>query len=1033
MAGGSENFTHLRVHSSYTLLGATASVECLVQRGVADGFRHLALTDANALYGAVAFSRACDHAGIRPILGMTVGVVDPRGRMGTAPGRLVLLASGGDGYRSLCRLSSAIQGSAQREARITQGVTLEELQGHKEGLICLSGGRTGWIERHLRTDDHRAAYRFAGRLAGIFDRNFYLSLELHRPEDEAVAQEIVGIADRLGLPYLAVQPIYYIYPDEAPKLRLLAAIEGNCRVDQVPQEALPTLGDPCIELHWLSLEEVRRRFRNFPAAVETVEQVAERCGPALPERQLVWPSLGLPSGASPQDRLNRLAHEGLGAKYGLHPKEEIRKRLERELEAIESRGYAPFFLIVADIVRFARQAQLPVSTRGSVANSLVAYCAGITTVDPIEHDLIFERFLNPARRDLPDIDLDFCSRRRDEVLGYVRRTYGADKVALVGSMSTLRPRSALRETAKAYGLEEAEINRLVGMVPRMHRRRVMVEQILDKLDRPEWEEIVRMAFSIVDQPDHLSLHPGGVIITPQPLTEMLPVQWSPKGFLATQYDFRDLELLGIPKLDLLGIRALTVLADAAELVRRDHDPDFRIEEIPFQDPQTEDLLAAGETIGVFQCESLGAIRTLRGLRARTIRDLAIANAFFRPGPLMGGMAESFIRRYRGEEPVSYLHPALEPILGITRGVLIFQEQVLRIAREIAGLSWEQADQLRRGISKSRSLDMGEVERLFIEGSQRLPPEGRGFSREQAKRLWEQVIAFSGFGFNQGHATAYADVSYRSAYIKAHWPAAFLCARLADQGGYHHPAIYMAEALRLGMRVLPPHVNRSEAKFTLAWQGEGEGKAACLWMGLDQVRDLRQASIAAIIEEKGREPFQDLHDLLGRVKLQNKEVMHLIQCGALDGLGESRSALLAEAGCVVRAGGGQMTFPFAVSEAQADSRATILAWEQHILGLPVSVNPLELVQPLPEHVRLRHLPDHPNQAVSTVGFRLPGWTGGEGFFLGDGDTFILARLEKRRPMPSVWQPLLLHGFWQADERSGQGFGVEGLQSLSLNTS
>jgi DNA polymerase-3 subunit alpha len=830
------------------------------------------------------------------------------------------------------------------------------------------------------------------------------------------------------VPYLVVQPIYYLDPDEAPKLRLLAAIERNCRLDQVPQDALPTLGDPSVQLHWLSSEEVARRFGDFSAAMETVGRVASRCAPALPERRIVWPSFAVPERKSPQDTLREVASGGLRARYGQRPERKIQERLERELRMIASRGYAPFFLIVADIVRFAREANLPVSTRGSVANSLVAYCSGITTVDPVEHDLIFERFLNPARQDLPDIDLDFCSRRRDEVLEYVRKTYGADRMALVGSMNTLRPRSAVRETAKAYGLEEGEIDRLSAVVPRGYRHNVRLEHILDKLDRPEWAEIVRMAFSIVGQPDHLSLHPGGVIITPQPLTEMLPVQWSQKGFLVTQYDFRDLEELGLPKLDLLGIRALTVMADAAELVCRDYAPDFRVEDIPFEDKPTQDLLASGETIGVFQCESLGAMRTLRGLRARTIRDLAIANAFFRPGPLMGGMAESFIRRYRGEEPVAYLHLALEPILGITRGVLIFQEQVLRIGREIAGLSWEQADQLRRGISKSRSLDMGDVERLFIEGCQRLPPDGHGLTREQAKRLWEQVIAFSGFGFNQGHATAYADVSYRSAYMKAHWPAAFLCARLADRGGYHHPAIYMAEAVRLGIRVLPPHVNRSGAEFTLTWEGQGEEKRACLWMGLDQVRDLRKAAIRAIIDERHKRSFFDLHDLLGRVKLQTKEVMHLVQCGALDELGESRSTLLTEAGCVVRADGGQMTFPFAVSEVQGDARAQILAWEQYILGQPVSVNPLELLETLPEHIPLRLLVEETDQAVSVVGFRLPGWTGGEDFFLGDGDTFVVTHLGRGRPQPPVWKPHHLLGQWKGDGMGNFRFQVDHLESI-----
>jgi DNA polymerase III alpha subunit len=386
-----------------------------------------------------------------------------------------------------------------------------------------------------------------------------------------------------------------------------------------------------------------------------------------------------------------------------------------------------------------------------VANSLVAYCAGITVVDPLAHRLPFERFLNPARTDLPDIDLDFCSRRRDEVLEYVRQVYGSDKVALVATVSTLRPRSAVRETAKAYGLSEPEVNRLARQVPRGFRGPVSLEDVLSRVEDVHFQEVVQRAYAILGQPHHLSLHPGGVVITPGPLTDIVPLQWSPKGFQITQFDHLDVEAIGLPKLDLLGIRALTVLADTVELVREHHHPNFRLEQIPYDDEATGDLLAGGESIGVFQCESFGALRTLRRIRARKIEDLAVANAFFRPGPMMGGVAQSFYRRFRGEEPVSYLHPSLKPILGVTRGIIIFQEQILSIAREIAGFSWEQADRVRRGISKLDPADMQQVEAEFIQGCMRDPPDGHGFTKAEAERLWNQISAFSGFGSGTCHS------------------------------------------------------------------------------------------------------------------------------------------------------------------------------------------------------------------------------------------------------------------------------------------
>jgi DNA-directed DNA polymerase III PolC len=1008
------DFTHLHVHSHFTLLGGTASIDDLVARAVSHGFKRLALTDTNALYGAVAFTKACRRAGIQPLIGMTISIAG-EGSAGTSPaGSLVLLAYGPEGYRSLCRLSSKLQSLPDREDQLRKGFSWEDLEDHSEGLICLTGGRRGWADRLLRSGDRKMAYRHCGRLAELFRENFYLSLEIHGREDREIIAGLVGIGEGLGVSPVAVQPVYVLDPEDKAKLRLLAAIDHNCELDQVPQTALPAGGDAQINLHWLAPGEVLSRFRDYPEALDNVARLVARFGPAMPEGAPIWPALDLPDGQTSDEALRQRAFQGLSERFGPEPPPQVRQRLERELRAITGHGYAPLFLIVADIVRFAHQAKVPVSTRGSVANSLVAYCAGITTVDPIEHDLLFERFLNPARKDLPDIDLDFCSRRRDEILAYVREKYGEDKVALVATISTLRPRSALRETAKAYGLEEQAIHRLAGAVPRRHRRPALLEEVLEKVTGGRSREIVRQAFSILGQPHHLSLHPGGVVITPGALTDVVPVQWSPKGFLITQYDHQDVEAIGLPKLDLLGIRALTVLADAADLVREHHDPDFQIEGIRYGDVAASDLLARGETIGVFQCESSGSRRTLRQLRARSIRDLAIANAFFRPGPIMGGMAESFVRRFRGQEEVSYLHPSLEPILGPTRGVIIFQEQILRIGREIAGLSWAQADRLRRGISKLRGEEMAKVENQFLQGCQVPSPWGHGLTEAEAQRLWEQVSAFSGFGFNQGHATAYADVSYRSAYMKAHWPAAFLCARLADRGGYHHPAVYMAEAVRLGIRLRPPHIHHSKAKFTLTWQGETGLSAACLWMGLDQVRDLRQSTLQRVIEERVLDPFRGVRDFAARVGPQAKELEHLIKCGGLDGMGKSRAEMLAEAQQIIRAGGGrQMAFDFATPPVSHESPAQAMSWEMHILGYPMSVHPLSLVEELPDHVSLRDLAHREGEQVSTVGVRLPGWTGGKGFFFGDGDTYIVVQLERGGGRPAEWKPHVLQGSWRGD--------------------
>jgi DNA-directed DNA polymerase III PolC len=720
-------FTHLETHSYYTLLGSTIPITELVARAAAEGMTQLALADTNALYGVLAFNQACQTAGLQAIIGMTVTVAGEEISEDKAAGRLVLLATGPAGYRSLCRLSSLIQTSPEREQLAARGLVWAALAENREGLICLSGGRRGWIERLLRTGNVQAARDYAHRLAEVYGENAYLSLELHQADDEAVAWRMVAIGQEVGLSCVAVQPVYCLTPQDKAKLRLLAAIDHNCRLDELPS------ADPTIERHWLSPTEMADRFARFPEAVSTVGEIAARCGPALPDGRPIWPDLNLLANQTPDERLADLAQAGLAIRYSPEAPPEVRQRLQRELATITRHGYAPLFLIVADIVAFARRESVPVSTRGSVANSLVAYCAGITGVDPIAHNLLFERFLNPARSDPPDIDLDFCSRRRNKVLEYVRRTYGEEQVALVATISTMRPKSAVRETAKAYGLDEAQIKRLVALLPRdwhpdpRRRERRSVEEIVARVSDLREKEIIRRAYSILGQPHHLSVHPGGLIITPGPLTDVVPVQWAPKGFLITQFDHQDVEALGLPKLDLLGISALTVIADAADLIRRRHDRNFDPADISLDDPQTGELLSEGDTVGVFQCESEGARKTLRQLQVKSVRDLAVANAFFKPGPATGGMAQHFVRRYRGEEAVSFLHPTLEPILGPTKGVLLFQEQILRVATELAGLSWDQADHLRRGMSKFQPEEMTRIRESFIRGCQRPAPDGPAFS------------------------------------------------------------------------------------------------------------------------------------------------------------------------------------------------------------------------------------------------------------------------------------------------------------------
>lgn len=1039
------DFTFLHVHSHYSLLGGTASIPQLVQRAQADDYRHLALTDSNGLYGAVAFARECRTANIQPIIGMTIPVAAPLTTMNGRPhqrtAQLILLAQNPAGYRSLCQLATCLQGHPEREKQLAQGLSWDELKEHRDGLICLDDGPAGWLMRYLQAGEPQAATQYAAKLGGIFEDNGYLALH----GSASIWPEAIAVGQRFGLRPVATPPIYCLEADDVSLLRLLATIEGNGRLSDTPP--IET------SVHWHTPDEIADLYRDYPEALANVSKIAQQCGDCLPDGQTLWPDLQSFDSAqdkslisqSPNLALTEQAQAGLTEKYGRSPHATITTRLQTELSAINQQGFAPLFLLVADIVRFARDHNVPVSTRGSVANSLVAYCLGITTVDPIAHNLIFERFLNPARRNLPDIDLDFCSHRRDEVLNYVRQTYGEDRVALVAMLNTFQPKSAVRETAKAYGFDKAQMKQLARLMPGHWRSGELppLEEVLAEIEDEAAREVVTVAWELIGRPRHLSVHPGGIVITPGPLTDTLPVQWANKGFLMTQYDHADLEAIGLPKIDLLGIRALTVLADTADLIRARHDPDFRLENLPLEDERTADLLRSGQTIGVFQCESSGAQRTLRQLQVKNVPDLAIANAFFKPGPAMGGNYEHFIRRYRGEAAVTYLHPALEPILRPTQGVLLFQEQVLRVAVEIAGLSWAQADHLRRGMSKMNRREMALMRLQFVAGCQ---AADQPLTAEQAETLWEQVIAFSGYGFNQGHATAYADVSYRSAYLKAHYPAEFICARLADAGGFHHPAIYMAEARRLGLVVQPPHVNVSGVQFTLAdLTGFSKPVRSALWMGLGQVRDLRQETIRGVLAER---PFSSLRDLLARVPMQTKEITHLIQCGALDGLSaqtsevlktsevstDSRAALLAELESVTRAGNAlQLGFDFGERTAvPAETLAQRFEWEQRLLGLPVSVQPLDLVakEETADDVPLRFLHRLRNQPTTIAAYRLPGWTGDRGFFMSDGHDFVIVQM-KRAKVP-LWESLRLSGVWREDEWGNGRFEASQLTLLPHNS-
>jgi DNA-directed DNA polymerase III PolC len=994
----------LRVHSHWSLLAGVPSLAEIVAHAQQLELPALALTDVNALYGAIEFVQRCRAAQVQPILGVDFTFDTDHS--------LTLLAQNMTGYANLCRLVTRLQAHVDREAALARGLSLTDLADHTTGLIALSDG-------------HHAA-----RLIDLFtpDRLF-LAL------DGTADAERAALADQLGVQVVAAPDIRYLTADDASRFRVLTAmrtvtqLHDSVRSSTASARSSQTAGtrfeSDSSDYAFPTEDDLRQRFAAYPQALTNTQVIAERCRFEFPLGQYRFPTLDLPAGRTVRDELVAQTYAGAQQRYGAID-DRLEARLRKEIDVIDTLGYAPYFLVVADIVRYARAQSVPVSPRGSASSSVVAYCLGIHDVDPIAHDLYFERFLSRERRDPPDIDLDLCSHRRDEVIDYVYRRYGSDHVAMVCTYATLQPRSALREVGKVYGLSEARIGELANDLPRFwhpamkKQAHEAQEQLAEKTRDPIEREVIAMSQALTNFPHHLSIHPGGIVISPGPITDLVPLQHATKGLLITQFDLKGIESLGLVKIDLLGISALTVAADCVTLIQQ-RDPAFRLEKIPIDDAATIKTLSAAQTIGCFQIESGGMRFTLRELAAHSIADLIVALALYRPGPLKGGLKDAFVRRHLGQEPTEYLHPALEPILRETYGVVLYQEQVLRIAHEVAGFTLGEADLLRRAMSKFRSAhEMQRLREGFIAGAQRIS----GLDASSAEKLWDLLAAFAGYGFPKAHAAGYAALAYRLAYLKTHYPAEFLAARLAVWGGYYSPRVYMSEARQLGLIVKPPHINHSGESFTL-----DPIDRRTLWMGLGQVRELTHATIDLIRQHR---PFTSLDDFLIRARPVQVEAINLIKCGALNGLGDlaqMMSRVETEAWHGRHSAQLSLLTLLPTTTTAVPSLAQRAAWEHDVLGYHVDVHPLDLVADrLAEAgvISSRAIGEHLDRSVALGGLRIAYHrvsTGRESLLLVDmedqaGLYQVLwggAALQQARPLINQRQPVLLRGRVRRDRR------------------
>ena len=1013
----SPGYVPLHVHSYYSFLSGTASPAELAQMAAAQGLPALALTDRQGLTSAVEFYLACQESGIQPILGLELVCNHQLGR-----GDLVLLAMDLAGWRSLCHLSSILQNHPSRDPE--RGLAFEQLAAENSGLICLSGGSSSLLQQLLESDELSAAQEWLAALRSIFLDRLYV--QYHNPQ---ATPALNALAQAQNLPGVVAPTVYYLHPTQAQLQRTLSAMRLNLRLTELPSNATAPR-----EAHFAPPAETAERFATYPAALANSFEIAQRCQLQLPIGQPHYPIIPLPAGETPSQRLRSLAESGAIGRYGrITPT--IQDRLDHELAVIAARGYDPLFLIMQEILGFARQQGIPISSRGSAASSLVAYCLGLTTPDPLALDLYFERFLNPARATPPDIDTDLCSERRDEVLQHVYEQYGQEHVAMVATINRFRPRSALREVAKAHGLSGREITSLVEGIPsrgwgppsRRYDRQKPYGNLETRYPDPRVRAVLREAEAIIGFPRHLSVHPGGIVIAPGPMTDLAPTHLASKGLVITQFDLKSIEHLGLVKIDLLGTRGLTVLGEVAGKVYNWHRAEYRnslgvLESIPAKDRETATLVRTAATIGCFQIESPGMRATLKEIEAQSPEDLMIALALYRPGPMTGGLKSSFVRRHLGQEPVEHLHPALSHLLANTHGVILYQEQVLLIASQLAGLSLADADLLRRAMSH---FDPGEQMRTLKMRFMRGAEEKNAVPPETAERIWDLMAAFAGYGFPKAHAASYAQISWRSAWCKAHYPAEFMAAVLAGWGGYYRQRVYLNEARRLGLRVCPPQINHAQRQFCVSYPA-GE---ATLYMGLDQVRDLTRRTQQRIMQQR---PFHSIEDFLRKVDPRPQEAENLARVGALSGLG-SIPALLRR----IKLGGwayGQLSlFAPEIEASEVDwNLAQRVEAQLSILGASVDAHPLELAAAevaASGAISTLEALTQPESEVRVAGVRQTA----QRFFAHEGDPFYILELED---LEGVLPVLMTPGFYQQHRRlmaSNTPFIVEGKITQSPTTS
>lgn len=893
MAEKARNFTHLHLHTEYSLLDGACRIEGLMQRVKALGQTAVAITDHGVMYGCVDFYKAAKKAGVKPIIGCEVYVAT-RTRFDKVncidgSNHLVLLCKNETGYKNLIKMVSA---------GFTEGfynkprVDHELLEEYHEGLICLSACLAGEIPQALLAGDYEKAKNLARYYEDLFGKgNYYIEIQDHGlDEQRTVLPLLVRLSRETGIPLVATNDAHYLEKEDSRMQHILICIQTNKTVND--DDVLEFGTD---EFYVKSTEEMYELFSAWPEACENTNRIAEMCSFDFEFGVTKLPYFVAPDGMDNKEYFVKLCRDGLLRRYGADVPEDIRARLDYEISIIDRMGYINYYLIVFDFINYAKSQGIPVGPgRGSGAGSLAAYCVGITNIDPIKYNLLFERFLNPERVSMPDFDIDFCYERRQEVIDYVIRKYGADHVAQIVTFGTMAARAAIRDVGRVldmpYGTVDG-IAKLVPMEPKMTLTRALSisRELKARYDAdPQVKELIDMSLKLEGMPRHASTHAAGVVITREAADEYVPLATN-DGNPVTQFTMTTIEELGLLKMDFLGLRTLTVIDDAEKMIRK-REPGFSMDAVPYDDQRVYAMLNAGETEGVFQMESGGMTQAVMGLQSKSLEDIIAIISLYRPGPMES--IPTYIANRHNPGNVKYKTPQLEHILDVTNGCIVYQEQVMQICRELAGFSYGQADLVRRAMSKKKHDVMEKERQHFVHGNTEPGHEcagcvANGISETVANAIFDDMSSFASYAFNKAHAAAYAVVAYQTAYLKRHYPREFMAALLTSVLDNTGKVIeYTAECQRMGIRVLPPDINASDAGFTV------EGKD--IRFGLLALKNVGRNLIATVVRERSGTPYRSLYDFCKRLhgtEINRRAVESMIKSGAFDNLEAKRRSMM----------------------------------------------------------------------------------------------------------------------------------------------